>query len=103
MIFILSFLLLLSIIFNLILIWYTRKLIKNLNIGIINIDQFQDLLNEYAGLLESMLTLDQYYGDDTITAAVKNTKMVIEASKFYKNSILEIEDDNIDKPEKQNG
>jgi hypothetical protein len=103
MIFILSFSLLLSVIFNITLIWYTRKLIKNLNIGIINIDQFQELLNEYASLLESMLTLDQFYGDDTITAAVKNTKMVIEASKFYKNSILEIEDDSIDKSEKQNG
>ena len=101
MIFILSLALLLSVIFNIVLIWYTRKLIKNLNIGIINIDQFQELLNEYAGLLESMLTLDQYYGDDTITSAIKNTKMVIEASKFYKNSILEIEDDNIDKSEKQ--
>jgi hypothetical protein len=88
MIFILSLALLLSVIFNIVLIWYTRKLIKNLNIGIINIDQFQELLNEYAGLLESMLTLDQYYGDDTITSAIKNTKMVIEASKFYKNSIF---------------
>jgi len=83
----------LSFILNIILIWYIRKLIKNLNKGVSSIDDLQELLQEYTALLESMLQLNEYYGDDTIVAAVKNTQLVIEACKFYKKSVLEIENE----------
>lgn len=82
---------------NAILVWYIRRLIKNLNNGVKGIDDLQALLEEYTGLLEGMVQLDQYYGDDTINGAIKNTKLVIEACKFYKKSVLDIEDEaNID-------
>lgn len=86
-------LLALSMVLNIVFIWYIRKIIKNLNRGVSGIDDLQQLLEEYTNLLESMLQLNEYYGDDTITAAVKNTKLVIEACKFYKKSVLETEDE----------
>jgi len=93
MIYILSLLFLVSLITNGILIWYIRKLINNLNSGVRSIDEFQKLLEEYCALMESVNSLDQYYGDDTINAAIKNTKVVIEAAKSYKKMILDEEDE----------
>ena len=92
----LGFLLLLSAAGNVVLVWYVRKLVKNLSVGTKGIDDLQGLLNEYCSLLEGMLQLDQYYGDDTVTGAVNNTKLVIEACKFYKKAIIETDEDEVD-------
>jgi hypothetical protein len=86
-----EFLLLLSLVFNGILIWYIRKIVQKLSYGVDNIDQLQELLNEYSSGLENVYELQEYYGDDTIKAAIANTKIVIEACKAYKNTIIEKE------------
>jgi|LakMenE01Jun11ns_1017448.scaffolds.fasta_scaffold9891912_4 hypothetical protein len=83
----------LSLITNILLVWYIQKLVNNLKSGVKNIDELQELLEEYSSSLQEMSNLDEYYGDTTINGAVKNTKMVIEACKFYKNSVLEIEEE----------
>jgi cell division protein FtsL len=85
----LSILLVLSLIGNGIFIWYTRKLVQNLYYGVNNVDEMQKLLNEYADLLEPLATLENYYGEPAITSAIANTKLVMEACKTYKNSIIE--------------
>jgi len=90
-----AILLILSISLNIVFFWYIRKILQKLSFGVDNIDQLQGLLEEYCSLLESMLTLDQYYGDDTVVAAVKNTKLVIETCKVYKKTIIEQEQQNI--------
>jgi hypothetical protein len=87
--FILSLLLGISIAVNGIFIWYTRKLVQNLYYGVNNVDEMQKLLNEYADLLEPLATLENYYGEPAITSAIANTKLVMEACKTYKNSIIE--------------
>lgn len=92
----------LSLLVNITLVWYVQKIVGNLRNGVKNIDELQELLEEYSSSLEEMSKLDEYYGDTTISGAVKNTKMVVEACKFYKNSVLEIEEEvKIDK--EQNG
>jgi hypothetical protein len=98
------FLLALSLTVNGLLVWYTRKLVNNLKIGVNGVEQFQQLLDEYCKSMESVYELEKYYGDETITAVINNTKMVIEASKFYKNAVLEIEEEaNIENSEQQAG
>lgn len=92
---ILGVLLVISVIGNGILIWYTRKLIQNLYYGVKNVDEMQKLLSEYAALLEPLLTLENYYGDPAITSAITNTKLVVDACKAYKNSIIESQDEEI--------
>ena len=89
----LTALLSLSLIGNGILIWYTRKLVQNLYYGVNNVDEMQKLLNEYAALLEPLATLENYYGEPAITSAIANTKLVMEACKTYKNSIIESENE----------
>lgn len=85
------FFLIVSLILNGIFFWYIKKLLKKLSFGVDNIDQLQNLLEEYCILLESMLELEQYYGDETVVAAVKNTRLVIETCKMYKQTIMEQE------------
>ena len=89
----LSILLTLSLVGNGILFWYVRKLIQNLYYGVNNVDELQKLLNEYASLLEPLVTMENYYNDPAITSAISNTKMVVEACKGYKNSIIESQDE----------
>ena len=93
MIFIISLFLIISIAINGVFIWYTRKLVQNLYYGVNNVDELQKLLNEYVSLLEPIATMENYYGEPAITSAVANTKMVIEACKAYKNSIIESQDE----------
>lgn len=79
-----------------VLVWYIQRLVNNLKDGVKNVDELQSLLSEYSDSLESVLELEQFYGEQAIVAAVGNTKMVIEACKFYKNSILNSEDNTIE-------
>jgi len=102
MLFILSLLLLLSLAGNVILIWYTRKLVQNLQFGVNNVDELQKLLNEYVVLLEPIANMENYYADPVITSTVSNTKMVIEACRVYKNSILQSENEEIQENQENN-
>jgi hypothetical protein len=77
---------------NGILVWYCRKLIKNLWYGINNADELQKLLLEYAASLESLYNI-QNYSDETIEIAIGNTKLIAEACRVYKDSIIEKQDD----------
>lgn len=88
----LSFLFLVSLAFNFILIWYVSKIVKNLRFGVENVDEFQKLLDEYSAGLENVVQMQEYYADETIMVAIKNTKLVIEACKTYKKSILDSEE-----------
>ena len=88
-IFTLSLLLVLALSGIVVLVWYTRKLIQILRIGVENIDEMQMLLTEYADLLAPIATMENYYGDPAITSAVANTKLVIQACQVYKKTILE--------------
>lgn len=84
----LLFLLLLSLVGNIILVWYVKKTIQMLSYGIDNVEELQRLLNEYASLLEPVAEMENYYGDPAILSAVANTKLVIDACKIYKKTLI---------------
>lgn len=97
---ILTIILLLSLAANTILVWYCKKLIKNLWYGVKNVEELDKLLVEYSNSLQSLYDLEQYYGDDTIRVAIENTKLIIEACRVYKDSIIQKQEE--DKIEKAN-
>lgn len=72
-----------------ILVWYTRKLINNLNYAVKNMDDMQQLFTEYGNLLEPLANLENYYGEPAIDSAIANTKLVIQACGVYKKAVLE--------------
>lgn len=102
MIFILFLLLVISLGVNGIFIWYTRKLVQNLQFGVNNVDELQKLLNEYVVLLEPVANMENYYADPVIVSTISNTKMVIEACRVYKNSILQSENEEIQENQEDN-
>lgn len=95
---ILTLALLLSLTANVILVWYSKKLVKNLWNGVNNIDELQNLLLDYSNSLESLYQLEQLYEDENIKVAIANTKLMIEACRVYKSTILK-QDDKIEKAE----
>lgn len=97
----LSFLLFISLVANGVLVWYCRKLVKNLWFGINNVDSLQNLLNEYADSMQSLYELEQFYGDETIKTAISNTKMVVEACRVYKETIIDKQEQKIDNKQKE--
>jgi len=86
---ILSLLLFISLIGNAMLIWYTRKLIKNLLYGVKNVDEMQKLFDEYVTLIQPLATMENYYNEPAITSAINNTNVIIEACKMYKNTMID--------------
>ena len=87
--FILSLLLVISLAVIGILVWYTRKLVNNLNYAVKNMDDMQQLFTEYGNLLEPLANLENYYGEPAIDSAIANTKLVIQACGVYKKTVLE--------------
>jgi hypothetical protein len=94
----LSILLALSLIGNGVLLWYCRKLVSKLWLSVRGIDQLQELLEEYNSSLAAIYQLEELYGEDAIKSTIANTKMVAEACKFFKTSVVGNEEDE----EKQN-
>ena len=88
---ILFLLFIISLAANLVLVWYCRKLIKNLWYGFNNADELQKLLLEYAASLEDLQSV-QNYSDETIDIAIGNTKLIAEACRVYKDSIIDKQD-----------
>ncbi len=97
MIILITALLLLSLTANIILVWYCKKLLKNLWNGVQNIDELNRLLLEYSSTLESLYVLEEYYDNDEIKVAISNTKLIVEACRVYKDSIIEKQGDDIEK------
>jgi len=99
MIVLISFLLFLSLIGNILLIWYVKKFVKEsssqvlfltdqLKITSDNIDQMQLLFEEYSEILKEVYSLEEYHEDEIIKTVIGNTKMVIDMCKAYKKTIF---------------
>lgn len=84
----LSVLFALSIIGNGVLLWYCRKLVTKLWLSVQGVDQMQELLEEYNNSLAAIYQLEELYGEEAIKSTIANTKMVAEACKFFKTSVV---------------
>lgn len=82
-----------SILLNLILMWYIYKLLKNL---IDMEDQFMDMktkLVEFATHLRAINKVESFYGDPTITALVEHMKKLAQDIEEYSKIMVVYEDD----------
>lgn len=68
------FLFILSLVGNGILVWYVRKLLGQFNDGIENVSNLQEKVDEYLMHLETVASMETYYGDATIENLLKHTK-----------------------------
>ena len=76
-----------------ILFWYCRKTAEQLKFAVQNVDAYQELLDQYLNSLKAIFKMDEYYGDDTIAVLIEHTKMVSEACKAFKYTMIEEKND----------
>lgn len=99
MIYALLTLLILSLTFNVLLFWYTKKAAKEakiivetatneLKITLDNLKQVQVMLEEYSQGLLGVSSLEAYGEDEVIRIAINNTNMVIGMCEAFKNTIV---------------
>ena len=82
-----------SILLNIILVWYVYKLLKNL---IDFEDQFQEMkvkLIEFATHLRGINKVESFYGDPTITALIQHMKKLSQDIEEYSKIMVVYEDD----------
>lgn len=82
--------LLLSLVFNGVLIWYIRKLLTKYWYDVDARNSFSKLLDNYSMSLESIYKLEELYGEEILKKTISETKFVIQACQEFK-EILEKE------------
>ena len=80
---ILILLLILSITLNVLMVWYNRKAVKSLTLVSENLDDLIGLKEEYMEHLNSLYSLEMFYGDSTLEALMDHTKFMIEEVKSF--------------------
>lgn len=99
MIYVLITLLILSLSFNILLFWYTKKVARQakivadsatteLKITLDNLNQVQVMLGEYSQGLLGVSSLEAYGEDEVIRIAISNTNMVIGMCEAFSNTII---------------
>ncbi len=87
-------LLLLSISSNVIMVWYVKKVINNFVEILKGVDDLQEKIEEYSSEVQTVKSLEQFYGDDILHKLVKKTELLGKDIVKFKNMILSDEDDN---------
>jgi len=85
---ILSILLLLSLIVNGLLFWYTRKLLEKLSVFTEGVIEFRMKLQELAGHLESVHQLEMFYGEPVLQRLIQHMKLTVMEIKLFSDSFI---------------
>jgi hypothetical protein len=73
----------LSIIANLLALWYIRKLLAKVLFVSQNLTDLVDLLTTYRNHLQRLFQLEMYYGDETMTFLIKHTRSLLDVLEDY--------------------
>ncbi len=84
----LSILLLLSLIVNGLLFWYTRKLLEKLSVFTEGVIEFRAKLEQLAGHLESVHQLEMFYGEPVLQNLIKHMKLTVTEIKMFSDSFI---------------
>ena len=80
--------LLISIVINCILGWYTKKLLNKLEIFTFGIIEFQEKLVLLNNHLETIYQLETFYGEPVIQNLIKHLKVTVADIKAFKDSFI---------------
>jgi|6_EtaG_2_1085325.scaffolds.fasta_scaffold92943_2 hypothetical protein len=76
--------LVLSIIFNVLFIWYIIKMIKRVLAFQERLDEFVESLGEYEGHLDVVYNLESFYGDATLNNLLAHSKAVAQECQEFR-------------------
>ena len=94
-------LLIISVVINLFFVWYVYTLLKKLLFVSENIEDFLDTLQEYSNHIESVYSMETYYGDETIDRLLQHSKEVVKEIKAYEEIYTLMEDEQEDIEDEQ--
>jgi len=74
----------LSLIFNVLFIWYIIKMIKRVLAFQDRLDDFVESLETYEGHVDVIYNLETYYGDETLGNLLRHSKAVVEECQEFR-------------------
>ena len=78
----------LSIVANLLALWYIRKLLAKVLFVSQNLTDLVDLLTTYRNHLQRLFQLEMYYGDETMQFLIKHTRSLLDVLEDYSDIYL---------------
>ena len=78
-------LLILSILANIVLMWYIKRMLKELLFDSDNIIQLQTSMSDFVTHLEGVHQQETYYGDPTIEGLIQHSKEIVDEIKDFDN------------------
>ena len=106
---ILSIVLIISLIFNGIMYWYSRQLTQRLTFIYQNIGDVSDIIANYRVHLKSVYSMEMFYGDETLQYLMDHTRSIsalledFEDQEFFLEEFESIEEDVPSQEEELNG
>jgi hypothetical protein len=94
MIYLIALLLLISFLFNLILVWYARKLITQIYLFTDEVFKLEEHFDAFGKHLGGIYELEMFYGDTTLDGLIRHSKDLLErVSQFRASFSLEEEEE----------
>ena len=87
-----EFLLSLSIVFNILLVWYIIQLLRRFLSFQDELDNFSETLEEYQVHIEIVNKLERFYGDETLGNLLRHSKALVEECQSFQ-SVLRQEEE----------
>ena len=96
----LSIILAVSLVFNVLMYWYSRQLTQKLSFIYDNIGDVSELITNYRVHLKSVYSMEMFYGDETLQSMIDHSKQLVNdyidlQSKYFDVEVIteEEEDD----------
>lgn len=83
----------LSVLFNGFFFWYTRNILRNYFYVLDNLEDLFDVLDEFREHLETIHSLETYYGDTSLQNLIRHSKAVVEEIDAYKKILAVVEEE----------
>ena len=87
-----NFLLVLSVVFNVLLIWYIVQLLRRFLSFQDELDNFSVTLEEYQNHIDIINSLERFYGDETLGNLLRHSKSLVEECQKFQSIIRQEEE-----------
>ena len=94
-------LLILSILLNVMFVWYIIKLIQELRYISGNVENTSEVIKDFSEHLERLYELETYYGDESLKSLIKHSRQVLEEVKEFETVISSIDKEVIENETKE--
>ena len=89
-----------SLVLNIFLVWYLKKVLEKLLFISDNIGGLFDSVDLYQGHIQSVFELETYYGDETLQALIDHTKELNEELKEFEH-VYSLTDEDAEEEEEE--